>query len=80
MTEIVSRGARATADLYDEYGERLQSCDLQLRQYGSIRAFFGAMTTVKCFDDNVLLNSVLTDEDEPVESSWSMAADPSTAR
>lgn len=63
MTEIVSRGARATADLYDEYGERLQSCDLQLRQYGSIRAFFGAMTTVKCFDDNVLLNSVLTDED-----------------
>jgi regulator of ribonuclease activity A len=56
----VSRGARAQR-LHDEYGERLQSCDLQLRQYGSIRAFFGAMTQSSA-DDNVLLNSVLTDE------------------
>jgi regulator of ribonuclease activity A len=63
MTETRSAGPHATADLYDEYGEKLQSCDLQLRQYGSIRTFSGAITTVKCLDDNVLLNSVLTDED-----------------
>jgi regulator of ribonuclease activity A len=63
MTETMSAGARATADLYDEYGERLQSCDLQLRQYGSIRAFFGVITTVECFQDNALLKSILAEED-----------------
>jgi hypothetical protein len=29
----------ATADLHDEYGEALQSCDLQFRQFGG-RALF----------------------------------------
>jgi len=27
----------ATADLYEEHGERLQSCDTQFRQLGSVR-------------------------------------------
>ena len=33
--------AIGTADLYDEYEEQLQSCDLQLRQYGGRRTFAG---------------------------------------
>ena len=36
-----------TADLYDEYEEQLQSCDLQLRQFGGRRAFAGQVVTVR---------------------------------
>lgn len=50
-----------TADLYDERGDRLDSCDLQLRQYGGRRAFSGSITTVRCHQDNVLLKSVLSE-------------------
>ncbi|MEU4563412.1 ribonuclease E activity regulator RraA [Actinoplanes sp. NPDC023936] len=49
----------STADLYDEHGDRLQSCDTQLRQYGAVAAFAGAAVTVSCFQDNALLKSVL---------------------
>jgi regulator of ribonuclease activity A len=52
----------ATADLYDEHGDRLQSCDTQFRQFGSVRAFHGTVTTVRCYEDNALLREVL-DED-----------------
>jgi regulator of ribonuclease activity A len=48
-----------TADLYDEYEERLQSCDLQLRQYGGRRVFAGPIATVRCFEDNALVKAVL---------------------
>ncbi|MGW6501268.1 ribonuclease E activity regulator RraA [Nonomuraea angiospora] len=53
-----------TADLYDERGEQLDSCDLQLRQYGGRRAFSGAVVTVRCHEDNVLLKSVLSEPGE----------------
>jgi regulator of ribonuclease activity A len=49
----------ATADLYDEHGDRLDSCDLQLLQYGGRRAFAGTIVTVRCHEDNALLRSVL---------------------
>jgi regulator of ribonuclease activity A len=52
----------ATADLYDKHGESLQSCDLQLRHYGAVSAFSGAITTVKCFEDNALLKSILGED------------------
>lgn len=48
-----------TADLYDERGEQLDSCDLQLSQYGGRRAFSGTVTTIRCHEDNVLLRSAL---------------------
>jgi regulator of ribonuclease activity A len=54
----------ATADLYDEHGENLQSCDLQMRQYGATRSFGGTITTVRCFDDNVLVKSILGEDGE----------------
>lgn len=53
-------GPTATADLVDEHGEALQSCDLQLRQLGGRRAFTGRITTVRCHQDNALLKSVLS--------------------
>lgn len=49
----------STADLYDEYGERLQSCDTQFRQFGGRRDFDGLVATVRCFQDNALLKSIL---------------------
>ena len=51
----------ATADLYDEHGENLGSCDLQFRQFGAHRVFDGPATTVRCFEDNALLKSVLSE-------------------
>ena len=49
----------ATADLVDEYGERLESCDTQLRSFGGRRAFAGRVVTVRCHQDNALLKAVL---------------------
>ncbi|NJP97661.1 ribonuclease E activity regulator RraA [Nonomuraea sp. FMUSA5-5] len=53
-----------TADLYDEHGDRLDSCDLQLRQYGGRRAFSGTIATVRCHQDNALLKSILGEPGE----------------
>jgi regulator of ribonuclease activity A len=46
---------RATADVLDEHGADAQSCDLQLRQFGALYDFAGSVSTVRCFEDNVLL-------------------------
>lgn len=54
----------STADLYDEHGEALQSCDLQFRQYGGRATFSGPAATVRCFQDNALLKSVLGEPGE----------------
>ena len=48
-----------TADLVDEHGEDLGSCDLQLRQYGAQRAFTGTVATLRCSEDNALVKEVL---------------------
>jgi regulator of ribonuclease activity A len=50
-----------TADLVDEHGEALQSCDLQLRQFGGRRRFHGPIRTVACFEDNALVKKVLSE-------------------
>ena len=54
----------ATADLVDEHGEALQSCDLQLGQYGGRAAFAGTITTIRCHQDNALVKATLN---EPAE-------------
>lgn len=50
---------RPTADLVDEIGPDVRSCDLQLTPYGGRSQFAGPITTVRCFEDNALLKSVL---------------------
>jgi regulator of ribonuclease activity A len=50
-----------TADLVDEHGEALQSCDLQLRQFGGRGRFHGPIRTVACFQDNALVKRVLSE-------------------
>lgn len=53
--------AKATADLVDEIGEDVRSCDLQFTQYGAQSSFAGHVRTVRCFQDNALLKSVLSE-------------------
>ncbi|MBA4021441.1 MAG: ribonuclease E inhibitor RraA [Gordonia sp.] len=49
----------ATADLVDEIGPDVRSCDLQFTQYGGRREFAGRVTTVRCLQDNALLKEIL---------------------
>ena len=51
----------ATADLYDERGEDLQSCSVQFRQLGGRAAFEGRVTTIRCHRDNALVKSALSE-------------------
>ena len=49
----------ATADLYDERGEELDSLALQMHDYGGVTAFHGRIRTVRCHRDNALVKAVL---------------------
>jgi regulator of ribonuclease activity A len=51
---------RPTADLADEIGPEVRSCDVQFRQFGGRAEFAGPISTVRCFEDNALLKSVLS--------------------
>jgi regulator of ribonuclease activity A len=52
---------RATADLVDDIGPAVRSCDTQFRQFGARAVFAGPVHTVRCFEDNALLKSVLSE-------------------
>ena len=49
----------ATADLYDERGEQLMSCPRQFLDLGGVRAFTGPVRTIRCFQDNALVKTLL---------------------
>lgn len=49
-----------TADLVDDIGPDVRSCDVQFRQFGGRAQFAGPISTVRCFEDNALLKSVLS--------------------
>lgn len=55
---------RPTADLVDDIGPDVRSCDLQFRQFGGRTEFAGPVSTVRCFQDNALLKSVLSEPGE----------------
>jgi regulator of ribonuclease activity A len=50
-----------TADLVDDIGPEVRSCDMQFGQYGGRTEFAGPVRTVRCFEDNALLKSVLSE-------------------
>lgn len=52
---------RPTADLVDDIGPEVRSCDLQFGQFGARRQFAGPIATVRCFEDNALLKSILSE-------------------
>ncbi|GEB95373.1 ribonuclease E activity regulator RraA [Microbacterium lacticum] len=49
----------ATADLYDERGDELDSLALQLHDIGGHVAFDGPMRTIRCHRDNALVKELL---------------------
>jgi regulator of ribonuclease activity A len=51
---------RPTADFVDSIGPDVRSCDVQFRQFGGRAEFAGPISTVRCFEDNALLKSVLS--------------------
>ena len=53
------RVTTATADLFDERGEQLDSLALQLLDLGGRVAFDGPIRTVRCHRDNALVKRVL---------------------
>jgi regulator of ribonuclease activity A len=55
---------RPTADLVDDIGPEVRSCDTQFRQFGGRIEFAGPISTVRCFQDNALLKSVLSEPGE----------------
>ncbi|MFD4458307.1 ribonuclease E activity regulator RraA [Nocardia sp. NPDC058480] len=58
MTE--SANVVATADLADEIGPEIRSCDTQFIQFGGHAEFAGRITTIRCFQDNLLVKQTLS--------------------
>ena len=56
--------AIATADLYDERGDELESLSLQLHDFGGVRAFDGPIRTIRCHRDNALVKATLASPGE----------------
>lgn len=63
MTDT-SAGFVPTADLVDEIGPDVRSCDTQFRDLGGRTEFYGPIATVRCFQDNALLKSILGEPGE----------------
>jgi regulator of ribonuclease activity A len=51
----------ATADLADEIGPEIRSCDTQFIQFGGHLIFSGRITTIRCFQDNLLVKQTLSE-------------------
>ena len=54
----------STADLWDERGDELQSCSVQLRHVGGRLMFSGEIRTVRCHRDNALVKATLAEPGE----------------
>jgi regulator of ribonuclease activity A len=59
---IFSNGVhmKSTSDIYDDLGEDIQSIALQFQNFGGNTAFAGPARTVRCFEDNALLKSIVS--------------------
>lgn len=54
----------STADLWDERGPELYSIALNFTDFGDKVAFSGPARTVRCFEDNALVRTVLSEPGE----------------
>jgi len=48
-----------TADLIDQHGDVLLSCETQFRQFGGRRFFHGPVRTIRTLEDNALIRRLL---------------------
>ena len=56
--------SEATADLYDDFADRLQVATPMFRDYGNKRQFSGPVSTLKVHEDNTLVRAALEEEGE----------------
>jgi regulator of ribonuclease activity A len=61
MQARFASGEWGTADLVDEIGDQVRSCDVQFRQLGGHQRFFGRIRTIRCHEDNALIKQVLSE-------------------
>ncbi|EME64373.1 MULTISPECIES: ribonuclease E activity regulator RraA [Rhodococcus] len=61
MSEPSTNDVPATADLADEIGPDIRSCDTQFIQFGGHEVFAGRITTIRCFQDNLLVKQTLSE-------------------
>ncbi|HKK16374.1 MAG TPA: ribonuclease E activity regulator RraA [Gammaproteobacteria bacterium] len=54
----------ATADLYDEYGDKLRVALPMFHDYGGKKIFHGPVSTVKVHEDNSLVRAALEEKGE----------------
>ncbi|MFT5132093.1 MAG: regulator of ribonuclease activity A [Gammaproteobacteria bacterium] len=52
----------ATADLYDQFGDKIQVALPMFRDYGYRKIFNGTISTLKVHEDNALVRSALEEE------------------
>ena len=52
----------ATADIYDEHGDKVRVVTPMFRDFGSRKQFSGPVSTLKVFEDNTLVRSALEEE------------------
>ncbi|MFJ4286878.1 ribonuclease E activity regulator RraA [Paenarthrobacter nicotinovorans] len=50
-----------TADLYDEFGDQVESVSIQFLSLGARSRFSGPARTIRCFEDNALVKSILSE-------------------
>lgn len=54
----------ATADLYDELEDALDSCSTQFRRFGGKARFHGTIVTIRCLRDNQIVKETLNSPGE----------------
>ena len=52
----------ATADLYDEHGDKVRVVTPMFRDFGARKQFSGPVSTLKVFEDNTLVRSALEED------------------
>jgi regulator of ribonuclease activity A len=59
MSQPTTDATVHTADVYDQYGEQVQSVSTQFQSVGGRAHFHGPARTLKCFEDNSLLKTMI---------------------
>ena len=64
MVPIMTPPNFATADLFDEHGDRLQVCEPVFRDFGGVTHFCGPIKTLKAFEAFLLTKETLATDGE----------------
>ena len=51
----------STVDLFDDFANQLQSCELSFQNFGGIKSFFGQISTIRRHEDNSLIRQTLSE-------------------